>query len=249
MGLLRALHASMQRRQRSLGFKVAMSVVFTLLISGYFLPASMEAYRVQGLEREIIETLTMANLAEGDGAAVEFAEQGSVTIGDRVYKDDRLSGISEQFFNEEGQLIAAAEAAIFLVASEMPGWIPAFMLEQPGMTIGLWILGLLILLALVWNEMTWSFVLTACIAFLLTIPFWIGSAIYGRFDSPPNLGLIIAICGIAFLGLTFALFTRLALLLLLLLLHPRNVLQQVFRVSSSLPGAGLLVPAPRLGRA
>ena len=214
MGFLRALHASMQRRQRTSGFKIVASVLFALLVTGYFLPASMEAYRVQGLEREIIDTLAMASLADGDAAAVEFAEQGSVTIGDRVFKDDRLSGISEQFFNDEGQLISAAEAAIFLVASEMPGWIPAFMLEQPGLTIVLWILGLVILLALVWNEMTWSFLLTALITFFLTVPFWIGSAIYGRFDSPPNLGLIIAICGIAFLGITFALFTRLALLVL-----------------------------------
>jgi hypothetical protein len=214
MGFLRALHAYMQTKQQTRGFKIVASVIFTLMISGYFLPASIEAYRVQSLEAEIVDILAMADLASGDGAAVEFAEQGSVTIGDRVYRDERLSGIADRFFNEEGKLIAAAEAAIFLVASEMPGWVPAFLLEQPALTIGLWLLGLAILLALVWNDMSWSFILVTLLAFLLTIPFWIGAAIYGRFDSPPNLGVIIAISGIAFLGITFTLFTRLALLLL-----------------------------------
>ena len=156
----------------------------------------------------------MANLTAGEGAAVEFAEQGSVTIGDRVYKDERLPQIADQFFNDSGELIAAAEAAMFLVASEMPTWVPSFMLEQPDLAIGLWILSALIILALVWNGMTWAFVLVTLGASALTVPFWIGAAIYGRYDSPPNSGMILGIAGIAFLSITFALFTRLIMLLL-----------------------------------
>jgi ABC-type transport system involved in multi-copper enzyme maturation permease subunit len=200
--------------QRRRGFKILVSLLLTLMVSAYFLPTAIEAYRVQSLEDEIMGVLEMANLAAGESAAVEFAEQGSVTIGDRVYKDDRLPQISDQFFNDSGVLVAAAEAAIFLVASEMPTWIPSFMLEQPDLTIGLWILSIVILLALVWNGMTWAFILVTLGAFALTVPFWVGAAIYGRYDSPPNFGMILGIAGIAFLSITFALFTRLIMLLL-----------------------------------
>ena len=214
MGPLRAVHHVMLTRQRNRGFKIIASVLLVLMVSAYFLPTSIEAYRVQALESEIVGVLEMANLTAGEGAAVEFAEQGSVTIGDRVYKDERLPQIADQFFNESGDLVAAAEAAVFLVASEMPTWVPGFMLEQPGLTIGLWVLSVLILLALVWNGMTWAFILVTLGAFIATIPFWFGTAIYGRYDSPPNIGVILGIAGIAFLGITFALFTRLIMLLL-----------------------------------
>ena len=214
MGLFRAVHDYMLTRQRTRGFKIIVSVLLVLMVSAYFLPTSIEAFRVQSLEREIVGILEMANLTAGEGAAVEFAEQGSVTIGDRVYKDERLPQIADQFFNDSGELIAAAEAAMFLVASEMPTWVPSFMLEQPDLAIGLWILSALIILALVWNGMTWAFVLVTLGASALTVPFWIGAAIYGRYDSPPNSGMILGIAGIAFLSITFALFTRLIMLLL-----------------------------------
>ena len=137
MGLLRLIHASMRTRQNGRVFKVVASIVLVLMVSGYFVPTAVEAYRINALEAEIVGILEMADLTAGEAAAVEFAEQGSVTIGGRVYQDDRLPPISEQFFNDSGQLIAAAEAAVFLIASEMPTWIPSFLLEQPGLTIGL----------------------------------------------------------------------------------------------------------------
>ena len=84
MGPLRAVHHVMLTRQRNRGFKIIASVLLVLMVSAYFLPTSIEAYRVQALESEIVGVLEMANLTAGEGAAVEFAEQGSVTLGDRV---------------------------------------------------------------------------------------------------------------------------------------------------------------------
>lgn len=214
MRSLRALHATMSRRQHGRAFKIACSVVFILVLSGYFLPTAIEAYRVDALERRIVDTLLMADLSVGEGTAVQFAEQGSVTIDGTTYQDERLAPISSEFFNEQGKLVAAAEAAVFLVATEMPTWVPTFLLEQPDLTIGLWILAAILLAAIVWCGMTWPFLLAVVGAFIATIPFWLGSIFYGRLDSPPQLGIILAIAGIAFLGVTFSLFTRVALLLL-----------------------------------
>ena len=213
MGLVRSVNESMQQRQHRRIFKIVASIVAVVLLTIYFLPATLEASRVTGLERQIFDVLFMADLEAGEGPAVEFAEQGSVTLGGTVYQDERLSVISDQFFNDDGKLFAAGQAAMFLVASEKPGWIPDFMLEQPGLMIGIWALASMILLALIWCGMTWPFIQVCALAFLLTIPFWFRSVVWNPLDYPPNMGMIIGISGIALLGITFALFTRLVLLM------------------------------------
>ena len=214
MKLLRVIHDRMLLLQRRRAIKLVVSIVFALGISAYFLPASIEAYRVDRLEREIVEILATADLAAGDGAAVQFQEEGTVTVGGKEYSDPRLAGIADQFFNAQGEMVAAAEAAVFLVASEMPTWIPTFLLDQPSLTIVFWILTVLWAAAIAWCGMSWTFVLTVFGAFLASIPFWIGTVFFGRAESPPQREVILALCGMAFLAITFALFTRLALLLL-----------------------------------
>ena len=221
MKLLRAFRDRMLVMQDRRGFKLVASAFLILVVSAYFLPASIEAYRVESLEREIVAILSAADLAAGDGTAVQFSEEGSVTLGGKVYSDPRLTTIAEQFFNEQGKMVAAAEAAVFLVASEMPTWIPTFLLDQPSLTIACWVLAALWLFGIVWCRMTWPFLLTVAGAGIVTVPFWIGAVFYGRLGSPPQDQIILAICGMAFLGITFALFTKIAMLILS---SPRPVL-------------------------
>ena len=214
MKLLRTVHGWMLLRQRARGFKLGASVLLLLAVSAYFLPASIEAYRVDNLKRQIVDMLADANLDAGEGAAVQFAEEGSVTLGGKEYSDPRLSAIASEFFNDQGDMVGAAEAAVFLVASEMPSWIPTFLLDEPSLTIVIWILAALWLMAVVWCAMTWQFILASVGCFFVTMPFWIGSVFYGSLDSPPQENVIFAIFGMAFLALTFALLTKIALFIL-----------------------------------
>ena len=200
--------------QRRTGFKITFTVLFLLVLGSYFLPATLESFRIDTLEQSIKQLLAGSNRELGEGPAVEFAEEGSVTIDGVTYSDPRLVSIADSFFNESGDLVAAAEAAVFLVASEMPDWIPTFLLEQPGLTLGVWIVASAWLVLVVWSGMTWSFLISLTLMFLASLPFWIGSLFFGRLDSPPNLSAILAICGMGFLGITFALLTKIALFLL-----------------------------------
>jgi ABC-type transport system involved in multi-copper enzyme maturation permease subunit len=204
----------MQLLQQRLGFKITATVLFLVMLGSYFLPATIESYRIDRLEQSIKDILSGSNRESGEGPAVEFAEEGSVTINGVTYADPRLVSIADSFFNESGDLVAAAEAAVFLVASEMPDWIPTFLLEQPQLTLGVWVVASLWLVLVVWSGMTWSFLLSLTLMFLLSIPFWIGSLFYGRLDSPTNTSAILAICGMGFLGVTFALLTQVALFVL-----------------------------------
>ena len=214
MGPFRRIHQRMGLVQRRTGFKITFTVLFLVILGSYFLPATIESYRIDTLEQSIKQLLTGSNRELGEGPAVEFAEEGSVTINGVTYADPRLVSIADSFFNESGDLVAASEAAVFLVASEMPDWIPTFLLEQPQLTLGVWIIASLWLVLVVWSGMTWSFLLSLSAMFLASLPFWLGSLFFGRLDSPPNISAILAICGMGFLGITFALLTKVALFLL-----------------------------------
>lgn len=214
MSLFRRIHQYMGLLQNRTGFKSTFTVLFLVILGSYFLPATIESYRIDRLEMSIRNILTGSNRDLGEGPAVEFAEEGSVTINGVTYADPRLVSIADSFFNDSGDLIAAAEAAVFLVASEMPDWIPTFLLEQPRLTLGVWIIASLWLILVVWSGMTWSFLISLTLMFLASLPFWIGSLFFGRLDSPPNFNVILAICGMGFLGVTFALLTKVALFLL-----------------------------------
>ena len=71
MGLFRSINESMRERQHGRIFKIVASAFALILICAYFLPATIESYRVLGLEQEIIDALDMADLEAGEGAAVE----------------------------------------------------------------------------------------------------------------------------------------------------------------------------------
>lgn len=214
MNFLRSVHERMMRAQHRRGYKIVASIILLLLVCAYFLPASIEAYRIQSLKADIVAVLAGANLAEGDGAAVQLVEEGAVSVNGKVYTDPRLSQNSSQFFNEKGLLVAAAEVADFLVRAERPDWFPKLLLDSPSLTVLIWCLACAWVIAIVWLGMTWQLVLTSLLTFIASIPFWIGTIFRGSLDSPPQVDVIVAFAGMAFLGITFAMLTRCAIMLL-----------------------------------
>ena len=214
MGLFSDTNQRLSRFQKTGLFKILFVVFGVALVSSYLLPASIQSYEFDGLGQKIFDVLRESDLSKGEGPAVQFVEEGSVTIDGVTYVDERLTPIAASFFDENGRCVAASDATMLLVASQKPDWIPVFLLEAPGFTLTLWAASILWVLMVALFGLGWNFILLALISFIVTIPFWIGSAFFGVMKSPPNYGLIFAIVGIAFLAMTFALLTRLALLIL-----------------------------------
>ena len=214
MGLLQGTNQKLSILQRALPFKIVFLVVSALLVSSYLLPASIQSYRFESLGQKIFEILVAADLSTGDPAAVDFVEQGSVTVDGVTYVDERLASVASSFFDESGRCIAASDATTLLIASQQPDWIPGFILESPGLTLSFWVAGVIWLALVALFGYGWNFIRLVFCTFVCTIPFWIGSLIYGSISTPPNLGVILALAGISFLAMTFALLTRLALVIL-----------------------------------
>ena len=214
MGLLQGTNQKLSILQRTGPFKIAFLVVSVLLVSSYLLPASIQSYRFESLGQKIFEALVAADLSKGDPVAVEFVEQGSVTLDGVTYVDDRLASIASTFFDESGRCVAASEATTLLIASQQPDWVPAFILDSPGLTLSFWVAAILWLVLVALFGYGWNLLRLLFVTSVLTIPFWFGSLIYGSINSPPNVEVILALAGISFLAMTFALLTRLALVLL-----------------------------------
>ena len=214
MGLFKGINQRFSVLQKTGPFKIIFIVVAILAVSGYLLPASIQSYKFEGLGQEIYTVLRDADLSKGDGPAVQFVEEGSVTVGGVTYVDERLAPIAASFFDEDGRCIAAADATMLLVASQKPDWIPVFLLEAPGFTLTLWAAAIFWVVMVALFGLGWNFLLLGFLTFILTVPFWVSALFLGMMKAPPNFGLIFAIVGIAFLAMTFALLTRLALLIL-----------------------------------
>lgn len=212
--LLQAIHARMIELQQRRRFQIVASLLAVAALSSWFIPATLASFRIEQLERSIVDVLAMADIEAGESAAIDFAERGLVTVDGVDYQDERLAGIAQEFFNEDGKIVGAANAATFLVAEEMPDWVPALMLEDPMFAVGLWGFTLAWTLAVIWCGMSWTLLLSLFGAGVLSSPFWMGTVVFGRLDSPPNIGAVLAILGMVFLGMTFALLTRGALFLL-----------------------------------
>ena len=214
MGVFRESNRRLVELQKTRLFKLSFLVVSVLLLSSYLIPASIQSARFDALAQGVFSILVDSDLTEADGPGVQFVEQGSVTLDGVTYADERLITIAPSFFDDSGRCVAPSEATMLLVSSQQPDWIPEFLLESPGLTIALWaiLLGWLVLVACFGYG--WNLVLLLFSTFLLTTPFWFGAFYYGAIKSPPDIGWILAISGISFLAMTFALLTRLALVIL-----------------------------------
>ena len=60
--------------QERTGFKITFTVLFLVTLGSYFLPATIESFRIDALEQSIKELLIGSNRDLGEGPAVEFAE-------------------------------------------------------------------------------------------------------------------------------------------------------------------------------
>lgn len=145
------------RKPRRLAI-VASIAAGAVILAG--LPIVVISYRLAQQRSAILDRLANASLRERDAATVELIEQGTVTVGTKVYGSIQLRQLGEQLFDKStGKLAYAEQLAELLMAPSMPEWAPpaifntwgiaAVLLVGAGIGAGAVLLGLAPLLAAV----------------------------------------------------------------------------------------------------
>ena len=80
MGLLNQTNRRLVELQKAKRFRVAFVIVAVLAASGYFLPAVIKSYQFNSIGQSVFQVLREADLSKGETAAVQFVEEGTVTI-------------------------------------------------------------------------------------------------------------------------------------------------------------------------
>jgi hypothetical protein len=133
---------------------------------------------------------------------VSLFETGTVTLNGRVYGGETMRRRARYLFDAEGKLLAPAAVTEELLADQQPGWAPAFLLELPGTTWLLLVTTTVFLQIVVWLDLTLVFGLvlggTLLVRLLALVMFGPAAAL--------------AVSGMGLLTFTFAMLTRLVLL-------------------------------------
>jgi len=89
------------------------------------LPVVVTSFNLARERSAILDRLANASLRERDAATVELLEQGSVTVGDKVFRSAQLRQLGEQLFDKStGKLAYAEQLAELFMAPSMPEWAP-----------------------------------------------------------------------------------------------------------------------------
>jgi ABC-type transport system involved in multi-copper enzyme maturation permease subunit len=211
MGAFVNLYRRLDLIQRTLSFRVAASVVAVLLCGLYFGPLLGRSYDLHAQRMALGQALVNQNVDNGDPLAISLVETGTVTLGGRTYGGEDIARRAPMLFDRDGYLAAPARLVEELLADQLPGWAPRFLLEQPGTTLMLAIITLLWLLLIVWMQIAVPFVLTL-----------VGTAIPVAVCGLAGWGqMMLAFAGMGLLTFTFVLLTR---AVLIAFQHPNQIL-------------------------
>lgn len=108
---------------------IAAGAVFAGVVAGAT-PVLLTSVDLSRQRSAIMERLAQANLNERNPVTVELLEQGSVTVGNRVYRSAQLRRAGEQMFDPHtGRVQYQRELAELLVAPQMPRWAPPIIFD------------------------------------------------------------------------------------------------------------------------
>lgn len=200
MSLLRAIWLRLDDLQRRRGVRIGLSALVLLLCAAWFGTIFMTGRSLERDRTALVSALREANLTRGDAVAVEFSERGTVVLGTRTFGGPAVARTARSMYQPDGTIANAAAAARLLLEDRLPGWAPAFLLEQPDTLILLAVAVLAVLLLTIWSGLVVPFLATLVGALLATVPFVLAG----------NLAWTVAIAGIAILLYVFFLLVRVA---------------------------------------
>lgn len=241
MSLLRLLRERLDDLQRRFGVRVALSALAIVVCLGWFGATWITGRSLERDRVALVEALRAANLRNGDEVATEFAEKGTVTLDGRVFGKEAIARTARAMYEQDGSIVNAPAAARLILEDRLPGWTPAFLLEQPGTLLILAVATLSVLLLTIWTGLVVAFAATLLAAIVVALPFVAGG----------SLAWTLAVFGIAILLYVFALLVRVAALALSkanpVFAIASNVLRESMRLRIATFFAGtLLVAIPML---
>ncbi len=194
----------MQTQQRVV-VKIIATVIIAGAIAGSLSPVLQVSHRLHSDRAAIEEALSGPNQRL---IGEQLQETGFITIHGREIGHERLKGF--QVLDESGSINNSASVTWYLISTEIPPWLPNWMLRSLGTT---WIIATI---ALVWGvSSVWLGLLIPLVYAILgsTLSFFL----FRLFGMP---GLALAVSAIGLLAFTFALLLR---ILELLFCSPKQI--------------------------
>ena len=184
--------------QQKLSFRLGATVLVLAVCGGGFGSLLVKSYSLNGQRVAIAQALQGQNYNDGDMHAVSLRQTGTVTINGRTYGDPELIDEYARTFDAEGEIQTPFGLARLFVADQEPQWAPRFLVEQPGTTWMLALVGTAWLLLIVWMQLVVPFILTGLGTGLPVTVCWLLGAEQA----------MLAFAGMGTLTFTFVLLTR-----------------------------------------
>ena len=180
--------------QRRTWVRVLSSILILLAVVGTFAPILQVSYRLHSDRTAIMDVLTGPDQRV---AGEQIQETGFIEINGKKIGDQRLTGFP--VFNENGMVTKPASLTWYLIAADIPAWLPNWMIRSMGTTWLIAIVGLAWGLSSIWLGLLVHLVY-ARVGSLFA---WFLFRTLGMND------LAIAFAGVGLLAYTFALLIRL----------------------------------------
>ncbi|MBC8202702.1 MAG: hypothetical protein H8E91_02625 [Planctomycetes bacterium] len=188
----------MMRTQLRLVVKIIATVLIVSGVAGSLAPVLQVSHRLHSDRTAIEEALTGTNQRL---VGEQLQESGFITVKDRKIGHERLKGF--QVLDENGVVTDPTSVTWYLISTEIPPWLPNWMLRSLGTT---WIIAII---ALAWGvSSVWLGLLTPLL--YATIGSTFSWFLFRMFGMP---GLSLAVAAIGLLAFTCALLLRILELL------------------------------------
>ena len=129
--LFKRMYARVDAMQRGTMFRLIASGVLSVAILVAALICSSTATMLHRDGELLVEALKTANSIEKNAVTKELLEQGTVTLGTRVYGSADLATQWTAAFADSGRIERVTEVAAMLLTTQIPAWMPGVFIDDP----------------------------------------------------------------------------------------------------------------------
>ncbi|RLT01034.1 MAG: hypothetical protein DWI20_00400, partial [Planctomycetota bacterium] len=129
--LFKRMYARVDAMQRGTMFRLIVSGVLSVAILVAALICSSTATMLHRDGELLVDALKTANSIEKNAVTKELLEQGTVTLGTRVYGSADLATQWTAAFADSGRIERVTEVAAMLLTTQIPAWMPGVFIDDP----------------------------------------------------------------------------------------------------------------------
>lgn len=160
---------SLDAAQRKPWVRWLLTALAVALVAGYAGMVWVRAAEVRRDAQALFEALAPENLTERDPLAVEFTEQGTVTLDGRTFGMAKYAPVARSFYDNTGKLTNPGAAVRLLIDERMPRWAPTFLLQENETLLVLAVATLALLVTAVWTGLAVPLLVTLAGAIVLVL--------------------------------------------------------------------------------